>query len=194
MELDIPQGATPLDPNEIEGLIPSHIQTRAQLDRWEQENINEAMLWAGQKKRKQIFSESFIRRLHKKMFGRVWKWAGQFRQRDKNIGISWYLISTQIKLLCEDTEYWIANKTFSADEIAARFHHRLVSIHPFPNGNGRHARFMTDLLMENILHGPALTWGGGNLIQSGEDRKRYIESLQSADHGNYDPLIRFIRS
>ncbi|MBC8391094.1 MAG: mobile mystery protein B [Deltaproteobacteria bacterium] len=194
VEFEYPDGATPLDKNEIEGLIPTHITTRAELDRWEQDNINEALAWIDSRKPKDILNESFMKQLHKRMFGHVWKWAGSFRQSDKNIGVSWYMISSELKNLCDDVRYWIDNKTFVADEIAARFHHRLVKIHLFPNGNGRHARLMADILLERFLGRPLFTWGSANLAKRGDDRKRYIESLGAADRGDYKLLLNFVRS
>jgi Fic-DOC domain mobile mystery protein B len=194
VEFDYPQGATPLDRNEIEGLILTHITTRGELDRWEQDNINEALAWIDLRKPKDILNEAFMKRLHKRMFGNVWKWAGTFRQSDKNIGASWHMISNDLKHLCDDVRYWIVNKTFSDDEIAARFHHRLVQIHLFPNGNGRHARLMADILLEKVFKNQPFTWGSQNLAQTGDDRTRYIEALQAADRGNYELLLEFIRS
>lgn len=194
IELDHPQGATPINADEIEGLLLTHITTRAELDRWEQDNINEALTWIEERKPKDVLNESFIKLLHSKMFCNVWKWAGAFRQSEKSIGVPWYRISIELKKLCDDIKYWIENKTFSEDEIAARFHHRLVSIHLFPNGNGRHARLMTDVLLENILSRPPFTWGNVNLVKSSDDRKRYIESLIAADRGEYKHLLKFVRS
>lgn len=194
MEFNYPEGATPLDPNEVEGLIPTHITKREELDRWEQENINEALAWVEERKPKDILNERFTKLLHKKMFCNVWKWAGTFRKCDRNIGGSWYNIPVELKQLCDDAQYWIAHQTFSEDEIAARFHHRLVSIHLFPNGNGRHARTMADILLEYVFNKPPFTWGSADLIKSGEDRKKYIESLQAADKEDYKLLLRFVRS
>ncbi|TKJ35546.1 MAG: cell filamentation protein Fic [Planctomycetes bacterium B3_Pla] len=194
MEFDYPEGATPLNAHEVEGLLPTHITTQAELDRWEQDNINEALAWIEGHKPKALLTESFMKLLHQKMFCNVWKWAGKFRQSEKNIGVSWYNISVELKTLCDDVKYWIENKTFSEDEIAARFHHRLVSIHLFPNGNGRHARLAADLLSENVLYKPPFTWGSANLVRSGDDRKKYIESLVAADRGEYEQLLEFVRS
>ena len=189
-----PQGATPLDANEIDGLLPTHITTRQELDRWEQDNINEALAWVEDRKSKDILNESFIKLLHKKMFNNVWKWAGHFRQTDKTIGVSWYHIPVELKKLCDDVKYWLENETFSADETAVRFHLRLVSIHLFPNGNGRHARLLTSILLENVLNRPRFTWGSANLANQGQDRTRYIQSLYAADNGDYKPLLEFARS
>lgn len=194
IEFNYPIGATPLDPNEIDGLLLTHITTKSELDRWEQDNINEALAWLEQRKSKDILNESFMKQLHKRMFGNVWKWAGKLRQTEKNIGVPWYQISLETKTLCDDVKYWIENKTFSDDEIAARFHHRLVSIHLFPNGNGRHARLMADILLENVLGKPPFTWGSRNLIDAGMDRQKYIESLVAADRGDYGQLLDFVRS
>jgi Fic-DOC domain mobile mystery protein B len=194
IEFNYPEGATPLNADEVEGLLPTHITTRAELDRWEQDNINEALAWIEEHATKDILNESFMKLLHYKMFCNVWKWAGKFRQSEKNIGVPWYNISIELKKLCDDVKYWIENKTFVEDEIATRFHHRLVSIHLFSNGNGRHARLIADLLLENILDKPPFTWGNANLIKSGDDRKRYIESLIAADRGEYKQLLEFVRS
>ena len=194
INFEYPQGATPIDPGEIEGLLLTHITTRSELDRWEQDNINEALAWVETHKPKDILNEPFMKMLHNKMFCNVWKWAGKFRRTEKNIGVSWYNISVELKKLCDDVEYWIKNKTFPDDEIAARFHHRLVSIHLFPNGNGRHARLAADILLEHVLNKPPFTWGNANLVKSGRDRKRYIESLVTADRGDYKNLLEFARS
>ena len=194
INFEYPQGATPIEPGEIEGLLLTHITTRSELDRWEQDNINEALAWVETHKPKDILNERFMKMLHNKMFCNVWKWAGKFRQTEKNIGVSWYNISIELKNLCDDIEYWIKHKTFPDDEIAARFHHRLVSIHLFPNGNGRHARLAADILMENVLNRSPFTWGNANLVRSGRDRKRYIESLITADRGDYKNLLEFARS
>lgn len=194
MDLEYPQGATPIDANEREGLMPTHITTRAELDRWEQDNINEALAWVQKRKPTNILNESFMKTLHRKMFCNVWKWAGKFRQTDKTIGISWYNISVELKKLCDDVKYWIDNKTFPDDEIAVRFHHRLVSIHLFANGNGRHARLAADILLVHVLNKPRFTWGNANLIKAGSDRQRYIESLVAADRGDYKKLLEFARS
>jgi len=194
IQFEYPDGATPINADETEGLLLTHITTRAELDRWEQDNINEALSWIEERKPKDILNEPFMKLLHKKMFCNLWKWAGNFRQSKKSIGVPWYRISVDLKQLCDDVKYWIENKTFSEDETAARFHHRLVSIHLFPNGNGRHARLMADILLENVLNKAPFTWGSANLIVSRVDRKKYIESLVAADRNDYEPLLVFVRS
>jgi Fic-DOC domain mobile mystery protein B len=194
MESEHTKGATPLDRNEMAGLIPSHMTTRKELDRWEQDNINEALAWVDKRRPKDILNESFMRELHRRMFCHVWRWAGKLRQTEKNLGIPFYRISIELKKLCDDMDYWIAHQTFETDEIAIRFHHRLVYIHPFANGNGRHARLITDVLLENVFNQRPFTWGQANLAKTGQDRTRYIESLVAADHGDFLPLLEFVRS
>ena len=191
---DYPEGTIPIDPDETEGLLLTHITTRGELDRWEQDNIVEALIWLDRTKPTDILNEQFIKKLHKRMFANVWKWAGHYRRSDKNIGGKWYQISTSLKNLCDDARLWIKLQEESPDEIAVLFHHCLVSIHPFPNGNGRHARFMTDLLLENILDCPRFTWGSENLSRYGNARQRYIAALHAADEYNYEPLLEFVRS
>ena len=194
MQFEYPEGSTPIDPDEAKGLRLTHITTQGELNRWEQDNILEAKAWADKAKPADILNEKFIKALHRRMFGNVWAWAGQYRQSGKNIGGSWYLVPMSLKNLCDDTSLWIELGEDPPDLIAARFHHRLVSIHPFPNGNGRHAREMTNLVMKNILKQPEFTWGSKNLSEAGSIRKQYIESLQAADGGNYEPLLTFVRT
>ncbi len=194
MELDYPAGATPLDPDEVEGLLLPHITNRAELDRWEQDNISEAETWAFRRKPKDLLSVDFVCRLHQRMFGTVWKWAGEFRRSGKNIGVEYWSIGPALQNLLDDVKTWIESKGYPPDEIAARFHHRLVSIHPFANGNGRHARLMADLLLVHLLDRPRFTWGRESLAQPGDCRQRYIAALQAADRHDYAPLLAFIRS
>jgi len=187
-----PDNATPLSPEETAELIPAHIAYRAELNEAEQENIGRGQDWA-LGRRRDLLSEKFIKDLHGRMLGDVWRWAGNFRRRDRNLGISFFEIPVAVRQLLEDTKAWIQYKTYPADEIAVRFHHRLVQIHPFPNGNGRHSRLMADLLVMS-LGGERFTWGSANLQQAGDVRRRYIEALQAADNHDYLPLVRFARS
>jgi Fic-DOC domain mobile mystery protein B len=193
MEFRYPAGATPIDPDEAEGLLLTHITTLGELNRWELDNILAAKAWLEKTGPTDILNEKFIKALHSRMFGNVWKWAGQYRQSDKNIGGSWYQVPMSLRNLCDDTTVWIELMDESPDLIAVRFHHRLVSVHPFPNGNGRHAREMTNLLLKNILNHSEFTWGRESLSEPGSMRKQYIESLHAADEGNYEPLLRFVR-
>jgi len=128
------------------------------------------------------------------MYGGVWKWAGTFRRSDKNIGVTWTQIPMALRGLIDDTKYWIENKTFSEDEIAIRFKHRLVSIHCFPNGNGRHSRIMADLIAQHIFKKPVFTWGSANLVKAGDVRNKYLAAIRQADRDNIDPLLQFSRS
>jgi Fic-DOC domain mobile mystery protein B len=193
-DFEYPEGATPLDPDEAEGLLLTHITTRGELDRWEQDNIMDALAWIQRNRPTDVLSETFVRELHKRMFGSVWRWAGQYRRSEKNIGTPWTQIPAAVRSLCEDARLWLGLREESPEEVAVRFHHRLVTIHPFPNGNGRHARLMTDILLENVLDRPRFTWGAADLSRRGESRKRYVEALRRADQGDYGPLLEFARS
>ena len=184
--------STPLTEEEREDLIPSYIALRPELNEAEQANILEAEEWAFARKR-DVLDERFLTGLHKRMFGRVWRWAGKFRKTERNIGIDAYRITVELRQLLDDCRYWIEHGTYEPDEIAARFHHRLVWIHPFPNGNGRHARTATDLLLVSMGR-PRLTWGRLNRIDPGETRQRYVDALRAADHHDIGPLLAFVRS
>jgi Fic-DOC domain mobile mystery protein B len=194
MKWDTPEGATPLDPDEAEGLLLSHITTRAEMDRWEQDNVAEAEVWAFRRAHPDILTDGFARRLHKRMFGNVWQWAGSYRKTGKNIGLDAWQISTELRTLCDDCAAWIEHAVYPPDEIAVHFHHRLTAIHPFANGNGRHARLMTDILLVHLLKQPRFTWGSGNLVNAGDCRKQYIDALRAADRYDYEPLLAFVRS
>jgi len=194
IDFKYPEGATPIDPDEAEGLLLTHITTHGELNRWEQDNIVEALAWIDKTKPTNILNEQFIKQLHKRMFGNVWKWAGKFRRSDKNIGVSWHQVPMCLKNMCDDVPVWIQTQNESPEEMAVRFHHRLVWIHPFPNGNGRHARLMADIFITNVLQGSPFTWGKRNLSNPSENRSRYINALQEADNGNYIPLLEFAKS
>lgn len=184
--------ATPLDDEEKEGLIPSYITLRSELNEAEQANILEAEDWAFSRNRI-ILDERFLNNLHKRMFGNVWKWAGNYRHSNKNIGVDAYRIPIELRQLIDDCGYWIAHETYPPDEIAARFHHKIVWIHPYPNGNGRHARMATDLLL-TTLDRPRFTWGSETLIDPGKTRNRYIAALRAADDHDIDLLMEFVHS
>ena len=191
---DYPEGATPIDEDEKEGLLIPHISTKEELNELEQRNISDAYSWLDRTRRRDYLSEEFIRNLHEKMFGKVWAWAGDYRRTEKNIGVDWAQIPIQFRQLLNDVRYWIDQETYSPDEIAARFHHRLVLIHLFPNGNGRHARVMTDILLEKVLDQEPFSWGSGSLIEEGDVRTTYIQALRSADAHDYEPLLHLVRS
>lgn len=196
VEIKYPAGATPLDPDEAAGLIPNYITTQGELNALEKDNILRAFTWAKGNPTKDILNASFVLALHRRMFENVWKWAGKVRTTEKNIGVDPAQIQNQLAALLGDTKYWIKNGTHPWDEIAARFHHRLVQIHVFANGNGRHARLLTDLLLSS--HGqPKFTWGitqdDSQLVAEGPVRDSYIQALKSADQGDFAPLIKFGR-
>lgn len=191
MKLEYPPGATPLDEDEIAELIPSHITTQGELNQWEQTNIHQAQEWLMRSK-KDILNEKTLLALHKQMFNKTWKWSGKFRNSNKNIGVDKAIIAMELRILLDDVKYQIEKEVYDFDEITTRFHHCLVLIHPFPNGNGRHARMATDYL-RIINNKPKFTWGRDDLVEANETRKRYIECLRQADKRNYEPLLEFVR-
>lgn len=193
---DYPKGATLLDPDELAGLIPQFISLQRELNIVEQENILSGKNWA-LKYKKDLLDETFVRSLHKKMYQDVWRWAGEYRKSQKTIGIEFHQISTQIALLMKDTKAWIEHESYSWPELLARFHHKLVYIHPFVNGNGRFARLHTELLAQRFEQ-KVPSWGAlsfkGELGTESEIRKRYIEGLQLADQKKFKNLVDFIYS
>jgi len=181
-----------MDPDEAEGLIPTHISSRVELNEWEQANIVQGERWAFSQQRINALTVHFVKQLHRRMFGETWRWAGQFRTSEKTIGIAWWQITEALSNLCEDAKCWYDERIHSPDETAARFHHRLTLIHPFPNGNGRHARLATDVLLTS--HGrPRFTWGRTDLHGVGENRERYIAALRAADGQDFEPLFDFLQ-
>jgi len=196
LDLEYINGQTPLDEEEKEGLLIPTIANRAELDEFEQQNIEEAMQWVLTRSlnANQILTEKFVKSLHKRMYGNVWSWAGHFRKTDKNIGINKWHISSALKSLLDDTLYWIEHETFTPDEIAVRFKHRIVSIHCFPNGNGRHSRLMADIIVNKIYKLPVFSWGADNLVKESDARTNYLIAIKEADKNNYGPLISFARS
>jgi len=187
-----PDDETPLTAEERRDLIPAHIAFRAELNKAEQENIARGQDWA-LARRRDVLTEKFTKDLHRKMLGDVWRWAGRFRTSERNLGIPYFEIPVALRQLLEDAKTWIEFGTHPPDEIAVRFHHRLVQIHPFPNGNGRHSRLMADLLIMR-LGGERFTWGSASIQQPGDVRRRYIDGLKAADTHDFAPLLEFARS
>lgn len=192
VNFDYLPGATPLDADELACLIPKHITTQGELNEWEQLNILQGETWAW-RQRKDILDDAFVRLLHTQMFGETWSWAGSFRKSDKNIGVEWQHVGVKLRDLLADIRFQIDHSTYPPDEIAARFHHRMVAIHPFPNGNGRHARMMADLLIQKLGQ-PRFTWGSRSLAEATATRTCYIDALRAADSGDIQPLLAFVRS
>jgi len=185
------EGATHLSEEEKDDLVASHITTREQLNEWEQQNILEAEKWAFSRRRSDVISIAFLTQLHRRMFDRTWAWAGNFRTTEKNIGVPKRQISVALQDACDDVALWLEKRVFPVPETAARFHHRLVSVHPFPNGNGRHARLAGDVLLHSLRY-PRLNWGGNKLDSPGRVRAAYITALRAADEFDYVPLLRFL--
>ena len=196
LNLNYQEGQTPLDENEIDGLLIDTITTQQELDEHEQLNIEKAIQWiiSNNFTTEKVLTEGFIKKVHKKMFENTWKWAGEFRQSEKNLGVDWIKIGIELKQLLDDTKYWIENETYPADEIAIRFKHRIVQIHCFSNGNGRHSRIMADIIIEMIFREPVFTWHYSNMVTGDHIREKYIMAVKEADKGNISSLISFARS
>jgi Fic-DOC domain mobile mystery protein B len=196
INLDPQYGQTELAEEEREGLIPAYITTNAELNLFEQTNINEALLWSVGIKSDatKIISESFITKLHKRMYGDTWKWAGKFRRTDKNIGVKWTTIPLELKVLIDDAHYWVQNEVYTPTEIAIRIKHRIVSIHCFPNGNGRHSRLLADIIVQKGYELPRFTWGASTYSNQEKLRYAYIKALRAADQGDIKPLMVFAQS
>jgi Fic-DOC domain mobile mystery protein B len=191
--MDYPDGATPLHPDEMEGLRFKHISTRGELDQLEQASITEGMKWLSKQKAPNILTERFVCDLHKRLFGDVWKWAGSYRKTEKNIGVDPLQITIQLRQLLGDVRYWLEHDTYLPRELAARFHHKLVYIHPFPNGNGRHARIMADAVLTRLLKEPSIDWAGGYSLENmNERRNKYIAALRAADEHDFSELLKFV--
>lgn len=196
LDIDYIDGQTPLDEDEKEGLRISTIATRGELDEFEQQNIEQAIQWVMGRSfiAENIFTQEFIRNVHKRMYADVWKWAGEFRKTNKNIGTDKWQIPTALRTLLNDAVYWYKNNSYPADEMAVRFKHRLVSIHCFPNGNGRHSRLMADIIIEKIYKKPVFSWGASDLSGNSDIRSAYLKAVKAADQGDYSLLLSFARS
>lgn len=188
-----PDGATPLDPDELEGLKARHVTTRSQLDQLEQANVQDGLRWLDRRRNRDVLTEKFMLELHRRLFGDVWKWAGQLRQTEKNIGVDPAQISMQLRLLLDDARYWAERGTYVPLEAAARFHHRMVQIHLFPNGNGRHGRIAADAYITSYFGHEAVDWTAGYDLQAMNPRReQYIAALRAADAGDYSLMLKCV--
>lgn len=188
-----PEGATPLDPDEKEGLKIPDIKTRAELNELEQANIEEGLRWLARQRNPDVLSFDFIFKLHLKLFGDVWTWAGEQRNSEKTIGVAPHQITTELKKLIDDAKFWLEHNTYPSRELALRFHHRLVWIHCFPNGNGRHARIMADAILTKVFKESPINWGVSDLEVDSDARKKYIASLRKADGQDYSLLLEYVK-
>jgi Fic-DOC domain mobile mystery protein B len=193
LEIEYIEGQTPIDEDEKVGLLVKSISTRGDLDEFEQLNIEKAIQWTLAKKwtPEYILSEDFVRELHKKMFNDVWSWAGEFRKTNKNIGVDKHLISVSLKQLLDDSLFWLNHNIYSDQEFAIQFKHRIVKIHCFPNGNGRHSRLIADIIINQIFGKPYFSWYSSQLNKKGEARTEYLKAIKFADNGDILPLINF---
>ena len=186
------EGQTELAEDERVGLLPTFVSTRRELFDAEQRNIAQALL-GRRPEPLQLLDSGYLRSLHRRMFGEVWGWAGSFRVRETNIGIDPAGIAVALRNLIDDTRSWLEYGTYEPDELAVRFHHCLVAIHPFPNGNGRHARIAADYLIQGLGH-PAFSWGANLDVVTEHLRSAYLQALRGADRREFDDLVRFARS
>jgi Fic-DOC domain mobile mystery protein B len=195
LDLDYAEGQTPLEEDEREGLLVTTITTRGELDEFEQLGVEKAIEWTRRRKiaLEDILTEDFIRELHKRMFEGIWKWAGHFRTSNKNLGVDKNEIRAELRKVLDDCLYWVSHNVFTEDEIAVRFSHRLVTIHPFVNGNGRHSRLIADILISHGFGRRHFTWGSVSLTPKGLARSTYLSALREADQNNYQPLVEFAR-
>ena len=193
MEFTYVPGATLIDPDEAAGLIPKHISTQAELNAWEEANIVIADTWAFRQKKRDILDEGFVRDLHSRMFNKTWRWAGKFRSSNKNIGVEWSQVAVRLHALLENTRYQADHQSFPPDELAVRFHHQLVLVHSFPNGNGRHSRLLADVLITR-LGGKRFSWGHASALTQGSVREDYLSALREADSGSIGSLLTFARA
>ncbi len=188
-------GQTPLDPEQMRGLKIKTIATQEQLNEFEQANINEALSWLNSKRKiKSVLATDFIIQVHHRMLGLDSNWARQFRRNETNLGVDWTKISVELKQLVDDANFWVTYKTYLPEEIAIRFKHRVVSIHCFPNGNGRHSRIMADLICIHVFGLKKFSWGQSSLVEPSAQRTVYLKALKLADEGDFSELIKFSRS
>jgi Fic-DOC domain mobile mystery protein B len=190
---DPDDAGTPLTAEEKQQLIPTHLAYRRDLNAAEQENIAHGQEWGLRRVRRNLLDERFLKDLHRRMYGDVWRWAGRYRTSERNIGIDHWKIAEEMRVLLDNAKLWIEKKVYPPDEIAVRLHHRLTQIHPFPNGNGRHARLMADFLAIQ-LGGERFSWGKGSLRDPGILRKQYIDALHAADRYDIGALLMFARA
>jgi Fic-DOC domain mobile mystery protein B len=196
LDFELVDGQTPLDEEEKDGLLIPTITTRGELDEFEQQNIERAIQWTMRRKFKkdELLTETFIKLVHKKMYGDVWAWAGEFRKTNKNIGVDRYQVAIDLRKLIDDCKHWLEHGTYPPDETAVRFKHRIVQIHCFSNGNGRHSRLMGDLIIEKLFDKPVFTWGSqADLIKAHGMRQEYLKAIKAADSQNIAPLLSFAR-
>ncbi len=175
------------------GLKFRHVTTRGELNELEQANIQQGLLWLGRQRDGDILGDDFVRTLHKRLFGDVWEWAGIYRLRETNIGVDPAHIAVQLRMLLDNARVWAEIGVYTPLEAAARFHHRMVEIHLFPNGNGRHARIAADLFLRRYFDHPAIEWASGFDLQADNARRdAYINALRRADRGEFDQLLEFV--
>ncbi len=191
---DQPEGATPLD--EISGLLRSEITTRSQLDGAEALNILNAEDWIERGRLGGVFTMGFYEQLHRRMFDEVWEWAGQLRSvtgARPNIGVSPERVPMELgRVAMEYNREWEKYHEDSLLPFVAKYHHALVLVHPFDNGNGRWSRLACDVIVKRLAKETPITWATDTLNVQSDERTRYIAALRSADEHDYQPLIDYM--
>lgn len=192
-EWDSLPGETPID---VSHLKVKGVQTRSQLDSVEAANILKVVSkYFGRRRpteRMAPFTLQWVKRLHREMFGDVWKWAGRNRTSEINIGVKWHLIDEKLQQLLDDLACW-GQSEVGVLEQAAMLHHRAVQIHPFYNGNGRWARMLANILLHSRGYS-STGWPNELIGTTSIIRDRYIAAIKAADDGNYDLLTDLHRT
>lgn len=185
---EIIAGRTSLTVQDLQGLKLPFVKTRAQLSAVEGPNIvsgKQATLTSRKSRVPNMLSVEYLRELHSRMFNDVWDWAAQIPSTElqNEFAASVPGIRPQLSILYADAiEYWLNDKRMTPEEFAVRVHHRVVKIHPFRNGNGRHSRLLADLLLSENFGLETFTWGGSAQLGAGDlYRQPYLEGLKAAD-------------
>jgi len=164
-----------------------------ELDELEDLNIQKGLEWLNRQKDPNYLSTEFICKLHEKLFGDVWKWAGKYRTAEVNISkYRYYDVAPQLKNLFEDAKLWIQHGKMSWEEISEEMHKRLVTIHPFTNGNGQTTRIYVEYVQKRNNQGIP-RWMASMSHSPAKRRDKYIQALRSADKGDFGPLIEFMK-
>ena len=187
------EGETPIDPSHLKD---RSIRTRQQLNSAEAQSILKPFVkYLGAKPSKKIapFNLNWFQQLHEEMFGDVWQYAGKFRQEDKNIGVKWQNIITEMYQFEQDLIFWEQNQTYDVFERSVRLHHRAVFIHPFDGGNGRWSRLLGNIYLKQHEH-PLVKWPEETIgTEESVAREAYLSAVKRADAGDFFELIALHR-
>jgi Fic-DOC domain mobile mystery protein B len=191
---DQPEGATPLD--DISGLLRRDITTRGQLDEAETLNILGAVDWIERGRLRDVFTVDFYERLHSRMYDDVWEWAGDLRSvtgARPNIGVPPEMVPIELgRVAMEFNWEWQNSDQTNLLPFIAKYHHALVWVHPFNNGNGRWSRLACDVVMKRLAKKPLITWATDTLNVDSGERSQYINALKMADDFDLAPLVEYL--